>query len=201
MRLPHGGAGPRIQLILLRKIPFEMLAASGDAGQRALGQPPRLCRRAEIADDLLPRRLADFRVGLAVGQDLDVALAERDEEQNPARLRLRQNSFSEVEMGEALCLATFDSLRHQGEPDRLPFEDQRKHDEQCRLGKKAFGKGQPGLPRRQERRRHQCQHRRPDHRVEPIAVARRYDGEDEMNLAARRDARRRIGDALVIFGR
>ncbi len=86
---PSSSAGPPASLAVRRRrmVRPQHAAAGFDRGQQAVGDPARLHGRHEIADGLVPDASRNRGVGLMVGDDLHVALAQRHEQQDPAWLR------------------------------------------------------------------------------------------------------------------
>src|SRR5260370_33799513 len=113
---------------------FQDSATSRHGREDAVGDVTILHSSQEFVDDFVP--CAVWREGMCfvVGDDLDIALAERNEQQESMRLvRICDHVRVEFTMRELPGVSMLDALRHDRAPRRKPFEQQRYCAEQPQL--------------------------------------------------------------------
>ena len=146
--------------------------ACRSSGDDAVGDATVLHGGQEFVDDFVPGSCGSQCVSIVIGNDLDVALAERYEQQNPVRLsRSRKRVRVEFAMCQLLRASMLDALRYESQPDWTPvkYEGQRNCERQLDQDQRAAGNSgtiQAG-DRADENRRDRCERER----VERIAIA------------------------------
>src|SRR5579863_4880173 len=108
---------------------LEDSAAGGDRVEDAVGDAPGLHVCQESINDFFPCPIWRHCMRLVVGDNFDVALAERHEQQDSMRLiGICDRMRVEFTMRELPGVSVLDALRHDGESERQPVEYQR-HDD------------------------------------------------------------------------
>src|ERR1700683_5552463 len=102
-------------------------AAGSDGSQHAVGDAPSFHLREEVAHDFVPRAVRHHRVNAAIRNDLDIALAERDEQQDKVTMRGQCYMRGEFPLREHARITLLDAPGHECEPDRKPIEEQREY--------------------------------------------------------------------------
>src|SRR6185437_1648150 len=156
-------------------------------------------RRAEGRDYRGPAFAAGARMDSRIGDDLDVTLRQRGEEQQPgARRGAVLDAGGEMQARQLAGMGALDVPGNEMATQAGKLEHQRGGDEENRLG----GKDRTGAPfgndERQQAAGEQRDERRPEQRIERVAVAARRDDDDELGAAARLDGGNRFADALAI---
>jgi len=98
-------------------------ATGREGSEDAVGDAAGLHRCQEFIDDFVPTSGGHQRVGLVVGDDLHVTLAERHEKQDSVRLLwICHGMCVEFATLELPSVSVLDALRYDPEPDRKPFK-------------------------------------------------------------------------------
>ena len=98
---------------------FEDVATGLDRDDEAVGEVTRLHSGDEVGNQLVPGIGRDPTVDIAVDDDLDLTLAERDEEQHAvAVVRGADDANGELAMGEPARVAVLDRCRHDAQAQR-----------------------------------------------------------------------------------
>src|SRR5215469_814484 len=117
---------------------LEDVAAALDRSDEALGETAALYRGYEVADQPVPGIGSDPAVDVAVGNDLDIALAERDEKQYAvAVMRIADDADSEIAVSETPRLAVLGRIRHNPQTQRQPIKDDHQDGKNRPIDRKA----------------------------------------------------------------
>src|SRR5208283_6219238 len=103
-------------------------AGGRDGVEDAVGDTSGLHGCEKVIDDFVPGAVGDEGMDAAISDDFDIALAQRNEEQNAVTMRSMNDARGEFAVRELARMALLDKLWYECHPDWKPIEQQRQDD-------------------------------------------------------------------------